>query len=152
MFIHTHGDPLGGNLSSCSGHAWSAKRSCHLIVSFCTKALYSGLPASKERGRVSWQQDTHTGSHGVGCPAGQTKRFYKGCSIWFIVCVCVCVGPAWSYFTIKVAQIRQQRGHDVITQYTMFMKQKMLIISLCYIICRTNSQHINDVFNNCQCK
>lgn len=31
--------PVGDNLSSCSSYAWPAKRSCHLIVSFCTEAL-----------------------------------------------------------------------------------------------------------------
>lgn len=42
-------DPVGGNLSSCSGYAWSAKRSCHLIVSFSTEAL-CGPAASERRG------------------------------------------------------------------------------------------------------
>lgn len=40
--------PVGGNLSSCSGYAWPAKRSCHLIVSFCIEAL-CGPAASTRR-------------------------------------------------------------------------------------------------------
>lgn len=86
--------PLGGNLSSCSGSAWSAKRSCHLIVSFCTKAARSTCKQQRERtgrerrkgfggGGLMWVATrhawrTHRGGGGLHeglCPAVQTKIF-----------------------------------------------------------------------------
>lgn len=81
-------DPLGGNLSSCSGCAWPAKRSRHLIVSFCTEALRGPAAKHKQRGRGEEEErakdDTNTQKlHEAGCPTVQTEIFSSG---W------VCVG------------------------------------------------------------
>ena len=102
-YTPTNGDPLGGNLSSCSGYAWPAKRSCHLVVSFCTEPLYR-LPASRERERemeegnsVSKTHMTHGAAWSL-MPCSTNKEVLQKQqhlirSLLHVppVCVCVCV-------------------------------------------------------------
>lgn len=67
--------PLGGNLSSCSGSAWAAKRSCHLIVSFCTRAARS---TCKHREEVAAAGGSHVSRHKTRMTRAHTHTQKEG--------------------------------------------------------------------------
>lgn len=93
----TDREPLGGHLSSCSGCAWPAKRSRHLIASFCTEAL-CGPAASRRRGRIGEEEEgpRMTPTHESWTPHVTNKGVLLkqqclGLDWLHQRCVCVCV-------------------------------------------------------------
>lgn len=94
------GQPSGAATSLCP----SVPRLCALF-----------LQAEREReseGRLALHQDTHdtqahTWLHGALCPAVQTQRFYRGCSIWFRVWyfLCMCVFWIWGCVFVLSSEV-----------------------------------------------